>query len=95
MKVYPGKSVSGEMLTDDTESSAFAGWPARKIAGLMPNVMRPVCAAAGVANGKTKSNEKPNKIARLEHIRRMVFSLSAGIKTASIAVNERLGPIPT
>jgi len=40
MKVLPEESVSGEMLAEDTVSSALAGWPARKIAGFIPNVMR-------------------------------------------------------
>src|SRR5260370_33515304 len=60
-KLFPAESVSGTALTENTESSALAGWPARKIGGFIPNGTRPaVWARAGAVNDTSRSNGKPN-----------------------------------
>jgi hypothetical protein len=40
MKLLPAESVRGVTLTDETQISALAGWPARNIVGLMPKDTR-------------------------------------------------------
>jgi len=57
VKLMPAESVKVVVLTDDTESSALAGWPARKIAGFTPNVIRvPVCALMGTAGSSQRTS---------------------------------------
>jgi hypothetical protein len=75
VKLFPAESVT-EGLTEDTESSALAGWPALKTAGLMPNVMRaPLCAWTAVENAPIEPIDMLIEISIKNALRRMIFLL--------------------